>query len=698
MTGAARKPRRWLLAAAVAAAGVCGTFSAPGAEGQTLDPTSIPKYRTELVIPPVMPPTGKIRVPGEGLGDYYEIAVRQFTQQILPAGFPATTVWSYGSVNHPGTFHYPAFTIEAKVKRPVVVKWINELVDEQGNYRPHFLPVDQTLHWANPPGGPGGTDMAPDWGAAGFTPPPYTGPVPIVPHVHGAHTHDYSDGFTEAWWLPDAKNLPAGYARVGSDYETMREKSPLGHLWTPGSAVFEYPNDQQASTIWYHDHSLGMTRLNVYAGPAGFYLLRGGRADVGEGLLPGPAPKLGDPAGQRYYEIPLAIQDRSFNDDGALWYATSRADFDGITGPFVPFSDVSPFWNPEFFGNTMVVNGNTWPVLQVEPRRYRFRFLNGCDSRTLFLKIVTDPLATRPAQAAVPFWQIGSDGGFLPAPVQLNSLLLTLAERADCLVDFSQFPVGAELYLINEGPDEPFGEGMPVMDFEPANPETTGQVMKFVVGPRLSHDNSKPPSQVPLVPFKPLGPADMVRQVSLNELTSQFPDFVELGAPIAALLGTMDADGNPVPMRWMEEVTERPALNATEIWEIYNFTMDAHPIHLHEVQFQVVNRQPLVRDEEGMALAPAEFAGDPEPPLPWETGYKDTVLAYPGMVTRIKAFFDLPGLFVWHCHILSHEDNEMMRPLVVGTEEGMHPMERRRAKPLLFLPRPAPRPHRGGAR
>jgi FtsP/CotA-like multicopper oxidase with cupredoxin domain len=184
-----------------------------------------------------MPPTGR---------DYYEIAVRQFTQQILPAGMPATTVWGYGSVNHPGSFNYPAFTIEARYGCRVKVRWINELVDEEGRFLPHLLPVDQTLHWANPPGGTTGRD------SHGTDPTPYAGPVPLVTHVHGNHTFDYSDGYAEAWFLPDASDIPPGYATTGTFYEFFRASSPNGAQWGPGNAVFDYPNDQRAGTQWYH--------------------------------------------------------------------------------------------------------------------------------------------------------------------------------------------------------------------------------------------------------------------------------------------------------------------------------------------------------------------------------------------------------------------------------------------------------------
>jgi spore coat protein A len=255
--------------------------SAAPIPGGTLAPASVPKYQTPLLIPPVMPKAGTIKRQMGKNADYYEISMKQIMQQILPAGLPATPVWGYGAVAADSKrglllHNAPSLTIEAKADTPVQIKWINDLVDGDGNYLPHLLTVDQTLHWANPPGGSAGRDTRPDY-TGQDTPEPYTGPVPMVTHVHGAvGVGDESDGYTEAWYLPDANDIPAGYATEGTWYDFLADKASaaFGVSWGPGYAIFEYPNLNRASTIWYHDHSLGMTRLNVYAGPAGFYRCR----------------------------------------------------------------------------------------------------------------------------------------------------------------------------------------------------------------------------------------------------------------------------------------------------------------------------------------------------------------------------------------------------------------------------------------
>ncbi len=653
-----------MAAGAVAFGGIGLPKLIPGAEaaipGGSLDPNTIPKYATSLINPGVMPKSRNL----DGFtGDYYEIAVRQFQQQVLPTTdingntLGPTTVWSYGSATaKQNTFNYPAFTIEALADTPVRVKWINDLVvqsgPDKGKFLPHLLPVDQTLHWANPPG---------PIDSEGTSQQPYTGPVPIVVHLHGAHSSEESDGFPEAWFLPNARNLQ-GFTKFGSQYDTFKQEffNKYGVTWDPGTAVFQYDNAQRATTMWYHDHALGLTRNNVYAGPAGFYLLRGGTGDLPAGVLPSGA-----------YEIPLIIQDRSFNTDGSLFYPADRAFFEGITPahmriPFKPDiacdglpSDISPIHNPEFFGNTMVVNGHTWPFLQVEQRRYRFRFLNGSDSRFLILKM----------DNGMSIWQIGADGGFLSAPFELDGsvpgkqLLLGPAERADVIIDFTNVRAGTNIILQNIGPDEPFGGGIPGIDFISSDPNTTGQVIQFRVVRRKGQDTTTPPDQLMLPAITHLGDAATTRQVSLNEHDSAsvrvvFADGnINLNCqndkpfygPAIAGLGTVNPDNTGNLLRWNDAITETPAVGATEIWEIYDFTEDAHPIHIHEVQFEVVNREVI-------------GSGTPRDPEAWEKDGKDTVVAYPGEITRVKATYDRAGLFVWHCHILSHEDHEMMRP------------------------------------
>jgi len=727
--------------------------------GGTLDPTTIPQYVTPLVIPPVMK--------NAGTANDYRIAMRQFRQQVLPGGiwntingrhdpFPPTTVWSYGPDADPvpdssalggaagvapapnSQFNYPAYTIETIADVPVKVRWINDLVDKKtGRFLPHLLPVDQTLHWANPPqlciDGTRRTDCR------GFVPERYLGPVPIVTHVHGAHVEGHSDGYPEAWWLPAATNIPAGYATKGGLFDDATGTNP-GNL---GYADYEYRNDQPATTLWYHDHTLGMTRANVYAGPAGFWFVRGGPYDhptvAGTGanaVLPGPPPVPGEgvldlnvpgnPVRDGIRAAPLAIQDRSFNVDGSLFYPATRAFFEGLEPrqlsiPFIPNrrSDISPIWNPEAFFNVMVVNGVSWPQLEVAPALYRFRLLNGCDSRFLWLKF---------GAPAVEVWQIGADQGFLPAPVLLNGLdldqsgdgtaqlLVGLAERADVIVDFRGLLDGTEVELRNLGPDEPFGGGIPGVDFDPADPATTGRVMKFVVNESLlgasPTDPEGPtpatdPSLLGLNAEGAPGAPNVSRNVSLNEEISEsvcaaslpngnvrwiaaiqpgpeFEDDCQAAGgdsfgPEAALLGTVDTSGpepRGLPLMWTDRtgvstpvtvtlqsglavqvnVTENPKKGDVEEWSIYNFTEDAHPIHLHLVRFEVTERIGI--DGSPSVAGPA--------PRPWETGFKDTVIAYPDEITRIKAKFDLAGLYVWHCHILEHEDNEMMRPYVVS--------------------------------
>ncbi len=670
--------------------------------GGTLAPGDVTKYVTPMLIPPVMPRAGTIKNMMGKNADYYEISMKQFRQKILPASFYAgqsgddqmgTLVWGYGAVSSASKkglllHNAPSLTIEAQVGQPTVIKWINDLKDANGHYLPHLLPVDPTLHWANVPNGTnpavngrGNHNTRPRFAS---TPGPYTGPVPMITHVHGAvGVGDESDGWTEAWYLPDADNIPAGYVKKSDWYNffARRYRRKFGRTWESGSAEFFYPNDNRPSTIWYHDHALGMTRLNVYAGPAGFYLIRGAgssctdKRDGSKAILPGPAPKEGDqnPFKKPYYEIPIAIQDRAFNDDGSLFYPDTREFFDEIVRPYIPDGPFSPIWQPEFFGNMMMVNGNTWPFQTVEQRRYRFRFLNGCQSRFLILDFNQIP--------GVEVWAIGNEGGYLAAPVNLtatngNRLLMALAERADLIVDFTNVPVD-NYVLANVGPDEPFGGGIPGTDFEVSDPDSTGQIMQFRVVPAVGPDPTTPPQYLQMPAITPLPAETNTRRLALIEEAGIGFDGggLEVEGPVEALLGTVSGDPNSAPGVWTQKMwssglTENPALGSTEVWEIYNTTGDAHPMHVHELVFEVVNRQNIIVNEDDQEV---QVTGSPTGPESWETGFKDTVTAYPGQVTRIRAQFNTQGWYVWHCHIVEHEDNEMMRPFRIGPAWGGEP-------------------------
>jgi FtsP/CotA-like multicopper oxidase with cupredoxin domain len=324
----------------------------------------------------------------------------------------------------------------------------------------------------------------------------------------------------------------------------------------------------------------------------------------------------------------------------------------------------SPIWNPEFFGNSIMVNGSTWPYQEVQKRRYRLRFLNGCQARFLILDFNDIP--------GVKAWQIGNEGGFLATPVNLtadhdNRLLLGLAERADVIVDFTDVPVGNHV-LRNVGPDEPFGGGIPGVAFPLADDQTTGQVLQFRVVPAVAADPTTPPQFLRLPRLVPLPAADRTRPLALIEKMGMGHDGTgaAVDGPEAAVLGTANA-GVAVEAMWQDPITENPGVGDTEVWEFYNTTADAHPMHVHEVTFAVVNREILATDPAtGELVQPLQPTGETRPPEPWESGFKDTVIAYPGEVTRVKATFSKRGQYVWHCHIVEHEDNEMMRPFRIG--------------------------------
>lgn len=620
--------RRKALAIAVFAL-TAGTIPAIATAQTPLDPLTVPKFISPLPIPATFAPTVVVD-PATGQTTHdYTVDVTQFTQQILPAGFPATTVWGYGGnvVNANGTVSYmhtsPGPTFAAVKGIPANVQWVNNLIDPAtGAPLPHLFPIDPTLHWANP-------NMMPPPTPPYLLPPGYPdaqSPVPIVTHLHGGEVESASDGNPEAWFTPG--EVMRGMAFVKSRYT--------------------YANQQQGATLWYHDHTLGITRQNVYAGLAGFYLLKD-PADPNAAKLP---------SGQ--FDIPIVIQDKSFFTDGSLNFPSV-----GIN------PDVHPYWTPEFLGDTVVVNGKAWPNLDVQRRAYRFRLLNGSNARFYTLKLSNKQT----------FTQIASDGGYLPAPVTLTQLTLAPGERADIVVDFSRQSAGTKIVLRNTA-KAPFPAGAA------ADPNTVGQIMQFTVVASTRVTPPTLPATLNTITALPTNVA--VRTLTLNEAMG-------LLGPIEVLLNGQT---------WHSPVTEMPRVGSTEIWEIVNLTADTHPIHLHLMQFQVLNRQtfnsatysadwdavngggmlPLMQST--VTLSPANYlTGKPMRPAGSERGWKDTVQSNPGEVTRLlvraapqnaNATTTLAGVnlfpfdptqgpgYVWHCHILDHEDNDMMRPMVIA--------------------------------
>jgi spore coat protein A len=428
---------------------------------------------------------------------------------------------------------FPGPTIEARSGQPLLVRWTNALP-----YR-HFLPIDHNL-----------------CGAEASIP-----EVRAVAHLHGGSVPHTSDGFPENWFTP-------------------------GH-----DVLYRYPNQQEAATLWYHDHAMGITRLNVYAGLAGLYLLR----DAGEDALNLPSGS---------YEIPLVLADRSLDRNAQLYYPASG-------DPHAP-------WVPEFFGDILLVNGKILPYLAVEPRKYRFRLLNAANGRFFNLSLSN----------GYELHQIGSDQGLLASPVAAKTLTAAPGERLDLIVDFAPLR-GQSFRLMND-------RATPMMEFR--------------VAPTAVSDPSSLPPLLRTIERTPEAAAIITRDLSLDEVESL------QGQSMRMLL-------NNKP--WSAPVTETPRLGSTEIWRLINLTDDTHPIHLHLVRFQVLDRRNLEIFNYRMHRR-FLWTGPVTPPEPGEMGWKDTVRAFPGAVTRIIVRFDgYAGRYAWHCHLLEHESNEMMRPFEV---------------------------------
>ncbi|HEX9137163.1 MAG TPA: multicopper oxidase domain-containing protein, partial [Nitrospirota bacterium] len=556
--------------------------------GQThLDPSTLTKYLDPLPVPAKL--DGAVS---------QTITMSEFTQQVLPSNFKAgpyggkTLVWGYNN-------SYPGPTVEAKRGFPFHVTYVNNIINPA--LLP-FLPYDQTLNWANPLG------CNPTSSCAFQR---YTGPIPVVAHFHGGEVPSAFDGGPNSWFTP-------GAAIKGPDYVT---------------STFTYPNAQEASTYWYHDHTMGITRLNVYAGLAGFYLLRDSANE------PSNLPK-------GSYEREIAIQDRMFDTNGQLFYPVNGDSHSG--------SD-HPFWVDMFMGDTIVVNGKAWPYLNVEPRRYRLRLLNGSNTRSYTLQLQTTSGSAGPV-----FWQIGTDGGLLNKPKQLSQITFAPGERIDVIVDFTG-KQGKSYILKNS--DSSWGSS------------SIGEIMKVNVSlPLNGTDTSLNPSTGPnLRPNNPI--------VNLAQT-------VNSSTPIRymTLEKNRDTDGYLLNGKFFDDaITEKPRVGSTEVWQLDNRTGDTHPIHLHLVEFQILSSDSHHSSSSYGTDSTASGWKDTINVGSWDT--VSIVVRWAPLNTPAGAVqpgqnlypfdptatlgttdaFGFPGGagYVWHCHRLEHEDNEMMRPYVV---------------------------------
>ncbi len=632
------------------------------------------------------------------------LTMKEFKANVMPSTFvpangqPYTGTWVWGyrkdaPANPAATYTGPV--IVATHGQPTEIKFINDLSADGIAWREW---TDQTLHWADPEHG--GENVCMMMSQPGQLPMDYCadhygGSIPAVPHLHGGEQPPMIDGGPEQWFTADGK-------AVGNAYYSKDGRDPKNYC------IYRYLNVQEAAPLWFHDHLLGGTRLNVYAGLAGAYPLIDPNLHLPTGLHPVGLQQGAD--GAVTYLIPLVLQDRMFDTNGQLFF------------PNAGINPEHPFWIPEFVGDTIVVNGKVWPFLNVEPQRYRFLFIDGSNARTYELFLVN------PVTKAMgpPIWQIATDGGYLDTPVKidpnvkpLDKLRLMPGERADVIIDFAGFQ-GQTLLLRNTG-RTPYPKG--------ASPQgsTLGQIIQFRVGTGQVTDTSyNPASGIALrPPMVRLTNPTVRRQLTLNEIADN-PITVNgvayPGGPREILVNNskwngkyQEAHRDDFTPLGPNDLSELPDEGATELWEIINLTMDAHPIHTHLTQFQLMNRQsfnmknympvynaafpnkafipafgpPLAYD-----ATPGILGGNPDvtpflqgparPPDANEAGWKDTVMVPPGMVTRFLvrfAPFDAPAdatdahytfdpysdfaPYVWHCHIVDHEDNEMMRPYAV---------------------------------
>lgn len=733
--------------------GVVGTRKAAAAQSM-----QIPLAGS--AIPQFVDPLPDLEIIQGDTGLPIELQMIEFQTQVLPTGMPQTSVWGYLK---PGVTTRPSYigpVIIAKRGTPTEMKFVNNLgTTASTNILAYKYSTDQTLHWADPLNNEAnmcthmamypapGTPCASNYGQVPGTNTFSNAPIPAVVHLHGGEVPPVIDGGPDAWVTSDGTHK--GHAFYSKDGAAATNYH-----------IYRYPNKQEGAPIWFHDHVLGATRLDVYAGLAGAYLITDPAND------PASLPPL----------VPLVIQDRMFDTNGQLFFPA-----DSAGGLLWTLNPEHPYWVPEFVGDTIVVNGKVWPSKNVEPKRYTFLFLNGSNARTYEMFLV-DPVSKN---FGPPMWVIGTDGGYLDTPAKIdplaaanNKLAIMSGERYTVIIDFAGYQAGvigpnglpySGRWVIKNTGKTPYPAG------KPPQGSTTGIIMQFVVGTLTAPDTSFNPATLGAT----LRPSPMVRlvnpatgtlatgvtvnknrQLTLNEVMGMPINAIDPvtgvltaypGGPLEILVNNTKWEGKRItgvdtatnqyimqPIPGFTGITtggmttyysELPAEGETEVWEIVNLTADAHPIHLHLVQFQLLNRQNFNKNKYTKAYAaafpagfdpvtktttaggvfipvygppldyntgnPAALGGNPDitpflqgavkPPLPQEAGWKDTVMALPGQVTRFVVRWaptDMPNNtpvanayfpfdpngghgYVWHCHIIDHEDNEMMRPTSV---------------------------------
>ena len=655
-----------------------------------------------------IPVVGGIADPKFANTTLYQIGIQEYADTLHPALGP-TKLWGYVDLTRPIPRHLGGLVVTTR-NQAARMRFTNLLPDR------HILPVDTTIADAN---------QAQNRTAV---------------HIHGGLVSWICDGGPFDWWTPAGPDHTTGLNFLNGPGGVLDNINT--HRMVAGQADYYYPNNQSTRLMWYHDHAFGITRLNAYSGVASGYLCVDLANDAAR--LTGNVPPYAD-------LIPLVWQDKSFVSattpiTDPLWASVARADCQAVGSLWYAHTYDPLVWDrltvgtlatpepsciPEFFGDTMLCNGTVYPKLTVQPKRYRFAFLNATNARHLNINtFVANPsnpdgidlngatlFPQNPPGPAI--YQIGTEGGYLakevkfgPVPRPCNpiamtwNLLLGPAERADVVIDLSGF-AGQDIILYNDAP-APFPGGDPDNEYylgNPANPVVptpgygpdTRQLLRISVAagtpalaptptaagelylktsklldpPALaavfvpSFTSTPPTVSPPLVP----PPGTPVRSLTLNEA------FDRYGRLIQMLGTTMPQPGGGFGMAYTDPPTERVKAGSTEVWRIYNTTSDTHPMHFHLVNVQVISRQAFALVGGVPTPLPKTLRG----PDSNELGWKETVKMHPGEATSILMRFDLPTPpfvvphsprtggheYVWHCHILEHEEHDMMRPLVV---------------------------------